>query len=54
MPIEYDTNPVKEYNPTLCEALGIQVPDGYVAYNPDAAESGASSTAESVAESAAE
>ena len=54
MPIEYDTNPVKEYNPTLCEALGIQVPDDYVAYNPDAAESGASSTAESVAESAAE
>ena len=35
MPIEYYQNPVKEYNPTLCEALGITVPDGYKAYTPE-------------------
>ena len=50
MPIEYDTNPVKEYNPTLCEELGIKIPDDYTAYNPDS-ESGAESAAASVAES---
>ena len=31
MPIEYYPNPVKKYNPTLCEALNIFVPEGYVA-----------------------
>ena len=31
MPIEYFQNPVKEYNPELCEALGITVPEDYVA-----------------------
>ncbi len=31
MPIEYYPNPVKEYNPAICEALGITVPDDYVA-----------------------
>ena len=31
MPIEYYQNPVKKYNPTLCEAHGITVPDGYEA-----------------------
>ena len=31
MPIEYFPDPVKKFNPTLCEALGITVPDGYVA-----------------------
>ena len=31
MPIEYYPNPVKKYNPTLCEALNIVVPEGYVA-----------------------
>lgn len=31
MPIEYYQNPVKKYNPALCEALGITVPDGYEA-----------------------
>ena len=31
MPIEYYPNPVKKYNPTLCEALNIIVPEGYVA-----------------------
>lgn len=35
MPIEYYQNPVKEYNPTICEALGITVPDGYTAYTPE-------------------
>ncbi len=29
MPIEYDANPVKQYNPTICEELGIQIPEGY-------------------------
>ena len=31
MPIEYFPNPVKKYNPTLCESLGITVPEEYVA-----------------------
>ena len=31
MPIEYFQGPVKEYNPALCEQLGITVPDDYVA-----------------------
>lgn len=35
MPIEYYQNPVKEYNPTICEALGVTVPDDYKAYTPD-------------------
>ncbi|MBO4856387.1 MAG: ABC transporter substrate-binding protein [Bacilli bacterium] len=30
MPIAYDENPVKKYNPQICEQLGITVPDGYV------------------------
>ena len=32
MPIEYFQNPVKKYNPELCEALGIEIPEGYEAY----------------------
>lgn len=32
MPIEYYQNPVKEYNPTICEELGVTIPDDYVAY----------------------
>ena len=31
MPIEYYPNPVKKYNPALCESLGIAVPEDYVA-----------------------
>ncbi len=31
MPIEYFPDPVKEYNPAICEALGVTVPDDYVA-----------------------
>ena len=31
MPIEYFPNPVKKYNPTLCESLGITVPEDFVA-----------------------
>ena len=30
MPIEYYPNPAKKYNPTLCDALGLTVPEGYV------------------------
>ena len=29
MPIAYDENPVKKYNPTICETLGITVPEGF-------------------------
>ncbi len=29
MPIEYDTTPTKKYNPTICEELGITVPEDY-------------------------
>ena len=31
MPIEYYPDPVKKYNPTICKALGITVPEDYVA-----------------------
>lgn len=31
MPIAYDENPVKKYNPTICEELGITAPEGYEA-----------------------
>lgn len=31
MPIEYYKNPVKEYNPALCEKLGVEIPEGYTA-----------------------
>ena len=31
MPIEYYPNPVKKYNAEMCDALGITVPDDYVA-----------------------
>ena len=30
MPIAYDEHPVKKYNPEICDALGITVPEGYV------------------------
>ena len=31
MPIEYFPDPVKKYNPALCDALGISVPSDYIA-----------------------
>ena len=31
MPIENAPNFTKMYNPAICEALGITVPDGYTA-----------------------
>ena len=31
MPIEYFPEPVKKFNPTICEALGVTVPEDYVA-----------------------
>jgi len=31
MEIGYDPNPVKKYNPELVEALGVTIPDDYVA-----------------------
>lgn len=37
MPIKYDTNPVKKYNKSFCDAVNISVPDDYVEIN---AESG--------------
>ena len=39
MPIQYYDNPVKEYNPDICEKLGITVPDGYTAYEADSSDS---------------
>lgn len=32
MPIEYYPNPVKKYNQTICEQLGIEIPEGYEAF----------------------
>ena len=31
MPIEYAPEFTKKYNPTICEALGVTVPEDYVA-----------------------
>ena len=31
MPVAFDTNPVKKYNPTICTELGITVPSTFVA-----------------------
>ena len=38
MPIEYAPQFTKEYNPEICEELGITVPDDYVAIGADAEE----------------
>ena len=38
MPIEYAPQFTKEYNPEICEELGIEVPDDYVAIGADAEE----------------
>ena len=35
MPIEYAPQFTKEYNPEICEGLGIEVPDDYVAIGAD-------------------
>ena len=32
MPIRYDDAPVKKYNPTICEELGLTMPEDYEAY----------------------
>ena len=32
MEIAYDPNPVKKYNPEICQQLGIEAPEGYEAY----------------------
>ena len=31
MEVGYDKNPVKKYNASICEALGLTIPEGYVA-----------------------
>ncbi len=31
MPVQYAPEVTKEYNPTICETLGIEIPDGYTA-----------------------
>ena len=31
MPVEFSPNPIKVYNPTMCELLGITIPEGYEA-----------------------
>ena len=31
MPIEYAPQFTKKYNPTICDALGLTAPEGYVA-----------------------
>ncbi len=35
MPIEYFQNPVKEYNPTIADQLGVKIPDDYTAVTAD-------------------
>ena len=36
MPIEYAPQYTKEYNADICEELGIEIPDDYVAIDTDA------------------
>ncbi|MBP5280492.1 MAG: ABC transporter substrate-binding protein [Erysipelotrichaceae bacterium] len=31
MPVQYFPDPVKKYNPELCELLGVEIPEGFVA-----------------------
>ena len=31
MPVEFSPNPLKKYNPEMCEYLGVAVPEGYEA-----------------------
>jgi len=31
MPVQFSPNPIKMYNPEMCEYLGIEVPEGYTA-----------------------
>lgn len=49
MPVEYAPNFTKEYNPEICEELGITVPDDYVAIGAEAEE-----TTEAATEAATE
>lgn len=35
MPIAYDTNPVKKYNKSFCDELGIEVPSDYIEIGKD-------------------
>ena len=53
MPIEYAANFTKKYNPVLCESLGIEVPDGYVAIGEEA-EAEEDAAAEDTEEAAAD
>lgn len=53
MPIEYAPNFTKKYNPDLCESLGIEVPDGYVAIGEEA-EAEEDAAAEDTEEAAAD
>ena len=53
MPIEYAPNFTKKYNPVLCESLGIEVPDGYVAIGEEA-EAEEDAAAEDTEEAAAD
>jgi putative ABC transport system substrate-binding protein len=38
MPVEYAPEVTKKYNAEICEALGIEIPDGYVAIGAEEAE----------------
>ena len=52
MPVEYAPQFTKEYNPEICEELGVEVPDDYVAIGADAEEESDDSSEE--ADAAAE
>lgn len=51
MPVEYAPNFTKKYNPDICEELGVEIPDDYVAIG---AEDEAAETTEEETEEAAE
>lgn len=38
MPIEYAPTFTKKYNPDICEELGVEIPDDYVAIGAEEAE----------------
>ena len=54
MPIEYAPQFTKEYNPEICEELGVEVPDDYVAIGADAEEESDDSSEEATEDNAAE
>ena len=53
MPIEYAPNFTKEYNKDICEELGVEVPDDYVAIGEASDDSTSEETSDDTADTEA-